>query len=177
MEKTYINKITCRAIAQARMCSSDMLVGYVQFEEIVDSQNQTQTHIYGTLHHLPPGKHAIHIHEYGNLIEGCKSLGAHYNPFKKNHGGRVVKDPLGNDVINFNRHVGDLGNIEVKSDGSVKIDMVDPLIKLTGTYNVIGRGLVIHKDEDDLGLGGHDDSLTTGHAGERLVHALIVHDK
>ena len=29
---------------------------------------------------LPPGKRGIHIHEKGNLLDGCQSLCAHYNP-------------------------------------------------------------------------------------------------
>ena len=39
--------------------------------------------------------------------------------------------------------------------------------------NIIGRAIVIHKGEDDCGKGGHDDSLTTGHAGGRLDCAVI----
>lgn len=51
---------------------------------------------------LKKGLHGFHVHEYGNLIEGCKSAGGHYNPFKLNHGGPA-------DEV---RHIGDLGNIE-----------------------------------------------------------------
>ena len=39
--------------------------------------------------------------------------------------------------------------------------------------NILGRSLIIHKDEDDYGKGGHSDSLTTGHAGKRLDCAVI----
>lgn len=31
---------------------------------------------------LTKGKHGFHIHEYGNLKEGCKTAGAHFNPTK-----------------------------------------------------------------------------------------------
>ena len=39
--------------------------------------------------------------------------------------------------------------------------------------NILGRSVIIHRDPDDLGKGGHDDSLTTGHAGKRLDCAVI----
>jgi Cu-Zn family superoxide dismutase len=48
------------------------------------------------------------------------------------------------------------------------------MIKLRGTKcNIIGRGLIIHEDEDDLGRGGQKDSLVTGHAGKRIACAVI----
>ena len=39
--------------------------------------------------------------------------------------------------------------------------MYDKIIKLKGKYNIIGRSVVIHEDEDDLGLGGDKESLIT----------------
>ena len=30
---------------------------------------------------IKPGLHGFHIHEYGDLREGCKSVCAHFNPF------------------------------------------------------------------------------------------------
>lgn len=32
---------------------------------------------------------------------------------------------------------------------------------------------MVHEGKDDLGLGGHDDSKTTGHAGSRLGCGVI----
>lgn len=52
--------------------------------------------------------------------------------------------------------------------------MVDKMIKLRGQKsNIIGRGLIIHADEDDCGLGDFPDSLTTGHSGKRIACAVI----
>lgn len=122
-----------------------------------------KTRIYGTISGLKPGHHAFHIHEAGDLTNGCQSACAHYNPFGKKHGGPNDKD----------RHVGDLGNIMANNKGIALIDITDNLVKLRGKYSVIGRSCIIHNDEDDLGKGGFPDSLTTGHAGGRLVCGVI----
>lgn len=52
--------------------------------------------------------------------------------------------------------------------------LTDNVISLTGSRSVIGRSLVLHVDTDDLGKGGHNDSLTTGHAGARYACGAIV---
>jgi Cu-Zn family superoxide dismutase len=109
-------------------------------------------------------KHGFHVHEYGNMSEGCASMCNHFNPFGKNHGGPDSSE----------RHVGDLGNLVSDKNGVAKYRMVDKMIKLRGyKSNIIGRGLIIHADEDDLGLGGQSDSLTTGHAGSRIACSVI----
>ena len=46
-------------------------------------------------------------------------------------------------------------------------------IDLTGNDSIIGRTVVCHKDNDDLGKGGFCDSKTTGHAGARLAWGVI----
>jgi Cu-Zn family superoxide dismutase len=113
-------------------------------------------------------KHGFHIHESGDLSEHCKSMCAHFNPYNKNHGCPGMKE----------RHVGDLGNLHTDSQGIAHYKMTDNLIKLRGNKcNIIGRGLIIHADEDDCGQSGFDDSLKTGHSGERIACAIIGYSK
>ena len=117
---------------------------------------------------LKPGLHGFHVHEYGDMSDKCESMCAHFNPYGNTHGGPGDKC----------RHVGDLGNIMVHSDGTANYRMIDSTIKLRGTKsNIIGRGLIIHADEDDLGKGGYPDSLITGHAGKRIACAVIGYAK
>lgn len=40
----------------------------------INSPIQVNVNISG----LKPGKHAVHIHAFGDLSEGCKSTGAHF---------------------------------------------------------------------------------------------------
>jgi len=132
---------------------------------LVEKDNQTL--ITGEISGLKPGKHGFHIHETGDLTEGCKSLCAHYNPFNKTHGGPNDK----------NRHVGDLGNITANDKGVAKIKIFDNLVKLKGKYSVLGRSIVIHEDEDDLGKGDNKESLITGNAGKRIGCGVIGYAK
>jgi Cu-Zn family superoxide dismutase len=108
-------------------------------------------------------KHGFHVHECGDFSKGCESMCAHFNPFNKNHGGPKSSD----------RHVGDLGNIETDENGSANYSFRDSMIKLHGKANIIGRGLIIHADTDDLGMGGHELSLKTGNSGKRIACAII----
>ena len=47
--------------------------------------------------------------------------------------------------------MGDLGNVDIGDDGTYKNECEDDLIKLSGQFSVIGRSIVVHEDEDDLG--------------------------
>jgi Cu-Zn family superoxide dismutase len=76
------------------------------------------------------------------------------------------------------RHVGDLGNIHTNNKGEAKYTFYDNMIKLRGSKcNIIGRGLIIHEDEDDCGKGGNAESLKTGNAGKRISCAVIGYSK
>jgi len=136
--------------------------GVVYFEH-----TKNGTHIYGTITGLKDGNHGFHIHESGNMEEGCHTLGGHYNPLNKNHGGRTII-VNGKETINYNRHMGDLGNIYVNNNIG-KFDFVDPLIYLYGTYSIIGRSVIVHENSDDLGLGNNMESLKTGNSGNRIL--------
>ena len=92
---------------------------------------------------------------------------AHFNPYNKPHGGPGSKD----------RHVGDLGNLKTDKNGNVSIVMSDTMIKLKGKASIIGRGLIIHADEDDLGLGANTASKINGNAGKRIACAVIGYAK
>ena len=138
---------------------SDTVNGVIYLTEY-----EKYTVIEGKLTGLKPGKkHGFHIHEYGDLTDGCTSACAHFNPFNKKHGDRK----------SIERHVGDLGNLEGDMFGNCNFSFNDQLVRLSGEINVIGRSMIVHEDEDDLGLGGHKDSHTTGHAGKRLVCGVI----
>ena len=116
---------------------------------------------------IPNGQQGFHIHEYGDLSDGCNSACAHYNPFGKSHGCPGAEE----------RHVGDLGNLNIDLLGYAKYSTSDNVIKIS---DIIGRSLIVHQNKDDCGLGqGHlrEESLKTGNAGKRIACAVIGYAK
>ncbi|KAL7420592.1 SOD-1 superoxide dismutase (Cu-Zn) [Cryptotrichosporon argae] len=105
----------------------------------------------------------FHVHEFGDNSNGCTSAGSHFNPHGKNHGAPTDSE----------RHTGDLGNVKTDASGTASVSITDSHITLFGPYSIIGRSVVVHAGTDDLGKGGHPDSLKTGNAGGRAACGVI----
>lgn len=142
---------------------TDKISGTVRF---VEEGNKVRVDV--NISGLKPNfEHGFHVHEFGDLTEGCSSACAHFNPYNVAHGGPDSKI----------RHVGDLGNIKTDKNGKAKYSFYDSMIKLRGKCSIIGRMIVIHDKTDDLGLGGDAESLKTGNAGKRIACAVIGYAK
>ena len=144
-------------IAQCQLQHSDKVKGSI----LLIQAPGTPTLIKGTITGLEPGLHGFHIHEFGDMSDGCKSMGAHYNPDGVDHG----------DI--HEGHVGDLGNITADESGIAKFTIEAKRVDIIGERSVVGRGIVVHSDKDDLGKGGDAESLKTGNAGDRLACGVI----
>jgi len=105
----------------------------------------------------------FHVHQFGDGSNGCTSAGPHFNPTGSKHGAPDAEE----------RHVGDLGNVQSDGSGTVKLNITDKKISLFGKNSIVGRTLVIHAGTDDLGKGGHEESLKTGNAGGRNACGVI----
>jgi len=156
-----INKVTEAEETVTAVCvleHSEVVEGTLLFEQ----QANGPTLIVGSITGLEPGEHGFHIHEFGDLSNGCESAGPHYNPDGVDHGDLEQG------------HVGDLGNVTADENGVANIRIVAERVDLTGDRSVVGRAVVVHADKDDLGQGGDAESLKTGNAGDRLACGVIT---
>ena len=104
---------------------------------------------------VSPGKHGLHIHQYGDCSDGGNAAGGHYNPQGAPHG-FVVTDGF------TKAHPGDLGNIDIGADGTGILTVMVPGLSLSGgPYSVAGRAIILHEKVDDFGQ-------PTGNAGGRI---------
>lgn len=113
---------------------------------------------------LSRGPHGLHVHQCGDPRgePPCSACGPHFDPLGRPHGG--PRSPP-------ERHPGDFGNVTADASGRV-----DEWIDVPGLLlaDVIGRSVVVHAGEDDLGLGhARQESLKTGNSGARLACGVI----
>lgn len=142
------------AAAVVRPASGSQVHGEARFTQ-VGSRVRVTAEIAG----LSPGQHGFHIHEKGDCsaADGM-STGGHFNPQSKKHGAPGAPD----------RHAGDLGNLTANEYGKATLTMlVDGISIGKGMDGIIGRGLIVHANADDL------KTDPTGNAGGRYGCGVI----
>lgn len=128
--------------------------GVVMFQEEGDGKVKVTASISGL---TPNEKHAIHIHEFGDITDlSGKSAGGHFNPDKTPHG----LPPAAK------RHAGDLGNLQADAKGKATYELVVDNISIADKNAILGRAIVVHALPDDGGQ-------PTGNAGARIGFGVI----
>ncbi len=108
----------------------------------------------------PPGKVATHVHETGDCsAPDAKSAGGHFNPEHHQHALPPATE----------RHLGDLGNIDIGPDGKGSLDIVvkGADLKPGDPDSYLGRAIIVHEKLDDGGQ-------PTGNAGGRIGCGVIA---
>lgn len=111
----------------------------------------------GPLRNLPPGIHAIHIHETGRCEPSFAAAGGHWNPADREHGS---ENPAG-------AHFGDLPNITVDPQGTVTMSARSPGGEFDDLLDEDGAALVVHAGADDYRTNPAGDS------GDRIACGVI----
>lgn len=134
--------------------SGSKLAGKALLEETADGVKVTLT-----VSGISPGPHGAHVHEKGDCSSpDGKSAGDHFNPGGHKHG-----MPPGAE-----RHLGDLGNIEIGASGEGKheITIAGANLKPGDKSSFLDRAIIIHEKKDDGGQ-------PTGNAGDRIGCGVI----
>ncbi len=111
---------------------------------------------------LPPGPHAIHVHEAGACEGDFASAGNIYNPLGAKHGFLHDEGPMS----------GDIPNIHVSADGKAVAEVLSPFLTLSKEaeetlFDSDGSSFVIFENADDY------ESEPEGGAGGRIACGTI----
>lgn len=144
------------ARAQLQPTRGQSVTGEVRFRSLAEG-----VMVEGEVRGLTPGQvHGFHIHEKGDCSSGDgMSTGGHFNPQGQPHG-HHGQGP---------HHAGDLVSLSADAQGVARFRYRSSALAVgSGVGDVLGRGLIVHRDPDDF------KTQPTGNAGPRLACAVIV---
>ena len=144
-----------RATAQLQPTTGNATSGSVSFV-----QKGNKVLVSGEIRGLKPNaEHGFHVHEKGDCSSGDgMSAGGHFNPTGAPHGAHGMGM----------HHTGDLPSLKADAGGIARFNFESGSLAVgSGVTNIVGRGLIVHRDPDDY------KTQPTGNAGPRLACAVI----
>ena len=120
-----------------------------------DSKSSSSEKVSG----LAPGGHGFHVHENGDCSAAdAMSAGGHFNPTGKPHGSPSVPD----------HHAGDMLMLVADASGNASLSTELDVITIgSGSTDIIGKSVIVHKDADDY------KTQPTGNSGARVACGVI----
>jgi len=144
------------AVAVLAPTKGNAAVGTVRFEQLAGT-----VLVSGEIRGLKPNaEHGFHVHEKGDCSSGDGlSAGGHFDPEGRPHGqhGQGI------------HHSGDLPVLKADADGVARFRFESDSIAVGGgATDVVGKGLIVHRDADDY------RTQPTGNSGPRLACGAIA---
>jgi Cu-Zn family superoxide dismutase len=125
-------------------------VGSVSFAEMASGVN-----VVVEATGLPPGPHAIHVHQVGACSPDFDAAGEHLAPDGGEHGFAKTEAP----------HSGDLPNLHVAEDGTANAEFLDWRLTMDQLLDEDGSALIVHETADDY--------MESSSAGGRLACGVV----
>lgn len=146
--------VPTKAQAVLKASADTKIKGIIHFTE-EDGKMKIETLVDG----LKAGPHGFHIHETGDCSKAdFTSAGGHFNPTHGEHGS----------MSSAKKHIGDLGNLIANNKKKANTTLVvEGMTMKPGANSIIGKAVIIHKDQDDL------KSQPAGNAGARIACGVI----
>lgn len=132
--------------------------GNVTFQQLPKDKG---VKIIGSIEHLTPGKHGMHVHAIGDCSDPengfKKSMGHFDDGYKHKHGS--LSDG----------HSGDLGNIVADKNGEAQFTIVTDKFDLSkeGDKSILGKAILIHAGMDD------EKTDPAGNSGARILCGVV----
>jgi Cu-Zn family superoxide dismutase len=134
-----------RASAKIQGCGNFTdITGTVKLREEKTSEGVKEVRVKMKVKGLPPGNHAVHIHETADCVP-CGDAAGHFDP-----GPNGNSSPDGNHPF----HSGDLINIKVKKSGKGNAKLITRTTRVTlspgplSLFDTDGSAFIIHEDPD-----------------------------
>ena len=144
------------ARAELKPTAGSNATGWVQFTQ-AGSAVRVTAEVRGL---KPNAEHGFHVHDKGDCsAPDAMSAGGHFNPAGKPHGHHGQSE----------RHAGDMPSLKADASGVAKLDWTSALLSVgSGAANVVGRGVIVHRDPDDYA------TQPTGNSGPRLACGVVT---
>ena len=124
---------------------------------VMFTQSGANVRVMAHIEGLTPGKHGFHIHEWGDCSsKDGSSAGGHFNPANAPHASPEAAE----------RHACAWATSK-PIRRVARLEYNDPVMKMNGPGAIIGDGLIVHANPDDL------KTQPMGNAGGRLACGVI----
>ncbi len=138
------------------LCEDGGHVGFIQLEERASEEGVKQVDVFVRALGLPPGKHAVHIHETAECSP-CGAAGGHFDP-----GPESNSSPDGNHPF----HSGDLINLDINPRGSGALFTTTTRFTLSAgplsIFDEDGAAVIVHIDPDSYCPEGEEAGCAGG---------------